>query len=93
MTDFFLLKLFSCVKIFFLITKKIVFQKNFSNFRRLKMLSITITINIDEKKNQEKKSVGTQTQTQIQEDDVVFIRKLPSHPTEWLKHKTTRLRR
>ena len=55
------------------------------------MLSITITINIDEKKNQEKKSVGTQTQ--IQEDDVVFIRKLPSHPTEWLKHKTTRLRR
>ena len=55
------------------------------------MLSITITINIDEKKNQEKKSVGTQTQ--IQEDDVVFIRKFPSHPTEWLKHKTTRLRR
>ena len=86
-----MLKLFFCVKFFFSITEKNVFQQNFSNFRRLKMLSITITINIDEKKNQEKKSVGTQTQ--IQEDDVVFIRKFPSHPTEWLKHKTTRLRR
>ena len=29
-----------------------------------------------------KKSVGTQTQTQMQEDDVIFIRKFPSHPTE-----------
>ena len=40
----------------------------------------------------EKKTVGTQTQTQAQEDGVIFIRKIPSHPRERLKGKTTRLR-
>ena len=38
----------------------------------------------------EKKTVVTQTQTQ--EDDVIFIRKIPSHPRERLKGKTARLR-
>ena len=44
------------------------------------------------KKRQEKKTVETQTQTQIQEDDVIFIRKVPSHPRGRLKRKKARLR-
>ena len=40
----------------------------------------------------QKKTMGTQTQTQAQEDYVIFIRKIPSHPREWLKDKTARLR-
>ena len=69
-----------------LLTKKITKKKFFPtkkipNFRRLKILNITIKIKIKKiKKRQEKKTVGTQTQTQIQEDDVIFIRKVPSHP-------------
>ena len=30
----------------------------------------------------QKKTMGTQTQTQAQEDYVIFIRKIPSHPRE-----------
>ena len=63
-------------------------------FSEKKMLNITIVINGEE--NKKRKLMGTQTKNDGGSDnyhhDVIFIKKIPTHPRERLKRKTAGLR-
>ena len=55
------------------------------------MLHVTIMINVEEKKKKRKKTIGTQTQNNeknVENDDLIFIKKIPWHLRERLKRKT-----
>ena len=55
------------------------------------MLHVTIMIKVEEKKKKRKKTIGTQTQNNeknVENDDLIFIIKIPWHLRERLKRKT-----
>ena len=55
------------------------------------MLHVTIMIKVEEKKKKRKKTIGTQTQNNeknVENDDLIFIKKIPWHLRERLKRKT-----
>ena len=59
------------------------------------MFNATTMIKVEEKKETKTKAIGTQTQNNeknVENDYVIFIKKIPSHPRERLKSKTVRLK-
>ena len=60
------------------------------------MFNATTMIKVEEKKtNKKTKKIGTQTQNNeknVENDYVIFIKKISSHPRERLKSKTVRLK-
>ena len=58
------------------------------------MLHVTIMIKVEEKKKKRKKTIGTQTQNNeknVENDDLIFIKKIPWHLRERLKRKTRKI--